>query len=310
MWFYLSEFSPIADVEKMKLSSVAIIVTAVQFAGGHQHTAVHDLMVVLVHADTKSPEGGGTVTNSVSMKLKRIKSGSFPMGSPVRESRSAAYPEHRVRIGNDFYIGVTEVTQGQWYAVMGTRPWSTRQFVEEGRDYPATWVSWNDAVSFCKRLSKKEGVTYRLPTEAEWEYACRGGTTTMYGFGDDESTLPDYAWFADNAYNINERYAHSVATKKPNTWGLYDMHGNVYEWCQDRFAEYESAPAVDPTGPQGGSYRVFRGGHWNSTAGQCQSSNRSRSLPTYRVINLGFRVVRVLPNQLAPLSSDKINRNR
>jgi formylglycine-generating enzyme required for sulfatase activity len=262
------------------------------------------LHVTLVQADTKPSPIGEIVTNSFGMKLKRIKSGSFPMGNPVKEAKAAAYPEHRVRIRNDFYIGVTEVTQDQWFEVMGTRPWRARQFVEEDRNFPATWISWNDAVSFCKRLSKKEGVTYRLPTEAEWEYACRGGTTTMYSFGDDESALRDYAWFADNAYFVNEKYAHSVATKKPNSWGLYDMHGNVYEWCQDRFGEYENSPTVDPSGPQAGSFRIFRGGHWNSTARQCQSSYRSRSLPTYRVTNLGFRVVRVLPTQPAPLSID------
>ena len=163
--------------------------------------------------------------------------------------------------------------------------------MKEGTDYAATYVSWEDATEFCKKLSVKEGKTYRLPTEAEWEYACRAGTTTKYGFGDDDSRLGDYAqnWAVGNAKN--EKYANAVGQKKPNAWGLYDMHGNVLEWCSDwhGYKYYGESPASDPTGLASGWLRVHRGGSWSNTPADCRSANRSVNSPGDRHDSLGFR---------------------
>lgn len=267
-----------------------------------------DFDIVEIPSEVSRPE----ITNSIGMKLKLIPAGDFLMGSArsrqelVRlfglDEDDAKYftveqPQHCVRITKPFYLGVTEVTQGQWEAVMGTgtRPWSGKTYMKEGSDYAASFVSWDEAVEFCKKLSSKEGVTYRLPTEAEWEYACRGGTTTVYHFGDDASGLGEYAWFDDNADAVGEEYAHRVGQKKANPLGLYDMHGNVCEWCDDRFDSdyYENSPTDDPTGPTTGSLRVSRGGGWLAGAWRCRSASRDRSSPGYRSLCGGFRVASV-----------------
>jgi len=246
------------------------------------------------------------VTNKIGMKLRLIPAGEFMMGSSrsaveiARQFDSKAeyyedeHPQHRVRISQPFYLGTTEVTQGQWQAVMGTRPWAGKSFVKEGRDYPATYVSWEDAVEFCRKLSDKEGVTYRLPTEAEWEYACRAGSRTMYSFGDDASQLGAYAWYDKNAWDVDERYAHIVGTKRANSWGLYDMHGNVYEWCSDWHDSdyYAGSPQTDPSGPASGSDRVYRGGSWFDFPHYCRSAYRYWFSPGVRSFLLGFRVLR------------------
>ncbi|MFW6170658.1 MAG: formylglycine-generating enzyme family protein [Planctomycetota bacterium] len=147
-------------------------------------------------------------------------------------------------------------------------------------------------MAFCEELSEKEGSSYRLPTEAEWEYACRGGTRSVYSFGDDDSGLGDYAWFRNNTYDVDEKHAHVVGQKKPNPWGLYDMHGNVWERCSDRYDKeyYSGSPGSDPTGPASGSDRVSRGGGWLRPAGYCRSASRSRSRPSGGSTSLGFRV--------------------
>ena len=200
-------------------------------------------------------------TNSIGMKLKLIPAGEFQMGDPAdEEDRDVGEHQHAVRVTKPFYLGRTEVTQDQWRAVMETRPWSDKVSVKEGPDYAASYVSWDAAREFCELLSKREGKTYRLPTEAEWEYSCRGGTTTAYHFGDNASRLGEYAWFDENAYDVDEQYAHRVGQKKANPFGLHDMHGNVYEWCSDWYGNYPSGSVTDPTGPSTASYRVFRGG--------------------------------------------------
>jgi len=170
-----------------------------------------------------------------------------------------------------FLICQTEATQAAWKKVMETEPWSGKDYVKEGDDYPATYLTWDDCVSFCKRTG------FRLPTEEEWKIACRAGTTTDYCFGDSESDLGDYAWFYDNTWDVDEKYAHQVGQKKPNAFGLYDMHGNVWEWCQDL---HES----------GSSLRVFRGGSWSHSAEYCRSADRSRRTPDRRYGRLGFRL--------------------
>ncbi|MFM7164493.1 MAG: formylglycine-generating enzyme family protein, partial [Planctomycetaceae bacterium] len=183
------------------------------------------------------------------------------------------------------------VTQGQWKKVMGTEPWKEGGYVQEGDDYPAVYVSCNDAVEFCTKLSSMEGKVYRLPTEAEWEYVCRRGTTTAFSFGNDEAELGKYAWFDGNAWDIDERYAHRVAQKLPNPFGLYDMHGNVREWCSDWYGDYPSTPLTDPRGPGSGSSRVLRGGSWYYVPDFVRCASRLDDTPEYRNGDLGFRVV-------------------
>jgi formylglycine-generating enzyme required for sulfatase activity len=154
-------------------------------------------------------------------------------------------------------------------------------------------MTWSEAVEFCLKLSEQEGVDYRLPTEAQWEYACRGGTTTAYSFGDDSKKLVEYAWYDDNS----DDKSHKVGKKNPNAWGLYDMHGNVWEWCQDWGAFYGPVKVViDPVGPIQGRGRVFRGGSFNGTARNARSANRDGSSPTYSNYGTnGIRVVRTYP---------------
>jgi formylglycine-generating enzyme required for sulfatase activity len=218
------------------------------------------------------------------------------MGSPESEAdRGDDETQHKVTISKAFYMQTTEVTAGQWKALMATEPWKGEK---KGPNYPATYVSWNDAVAYCKKLSEKEGKTYRLPTEAEWEYACRAGTETTWSFGNDEKELGDYAWYVKNAWGIDEKYAHQVELKKPNAFGLYDMHGNVYELCHDYYGEdyYKESPEKDPTGPESGSFRVLRGGSWGRSyvrftrsacrGGWCDAVRRNT--------HVGFRLVREL----------------
>ena len=202
-----------------------------------------------------------------------------------------------VTLTKPFELGKYEVTQGQWKSVMGTEPWDGKGDVQADKDCPATYVSWDDATEFCKKLTEierksgtlKAGEEYRLPTEAEWEYACRAGTETAFSFGDDESKLGEYAWFTGNTGS--EQYAHKVGTKKPNPWGLHDMHGNVWEWCSDWYDETRFY-GTDPVGLEEGSGRVFRGGSWWNGPDGCRSASRHYVVPSYRLYNLGFRVAR------------------
>jgi formylglycine-generating enzyme required for sulfatase activity len=170
---------------------------------------------------------------------------------------------------------------------MGTNP---SEFKGD-QQRPVERVSWEEAVEFCRRLSQKEGKTYALPTEAQSEYACRAGSTTRYCSGDDESSLGEYAWYEKNS----DKTTHPVGEKRPNAWGLYDMHGNVWEWCADWYdKEYHAgSPRNDPTGPSSGSYRVFRGGGWIYAAGNCCSASRNGNGPGYRDYDLGLRVLLV-----------------
>jgi len=248
-----------------------------------------------VAAEVLAPD---PITNTIGMKLNKIPAGTFMMGSPEsEEDREDAEFQHAVTITKPFYMQTTEVTQSQWKVVMGTEPWKDKPHVKEGPDYPATHVNWDEAVAYCEKLSAKEGKTYRLPTEAEWEYACRAGTQTAWSFGDDEKVLGDYAWSVENAAEIvSEQYAQQVGLKKPNAWGLYDMHGNVLEWCHDYHGEdyYQQSPTNDPTGPTRGSFRVLRGGSWYSIPYTTRSAYRSRDDAGCRHYMGGFRVVREL----------------
>jgi formylglycine-generating enzyme required for sulfatase activity len=204
------------------------------------------------------------------MQFALIPAGEFQMGS----TSGADYerPVHTVRISKPFYLGIHEVTQGHWEAVMGNNP---SQFKGDA-NRPIETVSWEEVQKFIDKLNTREGGTkYRLPTEAEWEYAARAGSTTAYSFGDDSSQLGKYAWFAGNVNNTT----HPVRKLQPNAWGLYDMHGNVWEWVQDWYGTYTAEPGTDPQGPTSGSARVIRGGSWNNGAGDCRSAYRLSSPP-------------------------------
>ena len=217
-----------------------------------------------------------SVTNSIGMELIELPAGKFTMGSPEDEKdREEAEAQVSVTLTKSFTLGKTEVTQGQWQSVMGTEPWTGQKNVQADKDCPATYVSWGDATEFCKRLTDLERAAgtlkadeeYHLPTEAQWERACRAGTETAFSFGDDESKLGEYAWFDGNAKKVAERYAHKVGLKKPNPWGLYDMHGNVWEWCSNWYGTLPGG--TDPVGPEEGSSRVGRGCSWWGNPGDC-----------------------------------------
>ena len=240
-----------------------------------------------------------TITNSIGMQLKLIPAGEFLMGSPETEPGRQPYEtQHRVRITRPFYLGIHTVTQSQWTSVMGSEPWVGEARFNIGTDYPATYVSHDDAVEFCSKLSSREGATYRLPTEAEWEYACRAGTKTAYSFGDTAGQLEQYAWFCENAFEVGEQYAHRIGEKLPNAFGLYDMHGNVWEWCSDWFGEYLGGTLDDLAGllVSSASHRVYRGGCWASFAEVCRSAYRGWLVPSSRSLDrFGFRVVMSAP---------------
>jgi formylglycine-generating enzyme required for sulfatase activity len=240
------------------------------------------------------------ITNSLGMKFNLIPPGEFAMGSPESEpGRYDDETQHLVKITKPFYLSVREVTQEQYEQVMG-KNLSFYSALGEGKDrvsgidtsqFPVEQVSWYDAVDFCRKLSNEEGVEYRLPTEAEWEYACRTGTTTAYSFRDDVSRLGEYAWYSGNSSST-----HPVGELKPNAWGLFDMHGNVFEWCQDWYGDYDSLKVVsDPTGPASGDLRVLRGGAFNIQPGVVRAANRSFYPPDDHDHNLGFRLVRPYP---------------
>lgn len=245
-------------------------------------------------------------TNSLNMEFVTIPAGTFMMGSPDSDSQARAFekPQHQVTISRAFQIGRHEVTQAQWQAVLGENPYerdrSNPYYKLPGMaeritrpDHPAT-VSWNDAQEFIAALNKREGGTrYRLPTEAEWEYAARAGTSTRYSFGDDERQLDRYAWHGGDFQTGGH---HPVGTKQPNPWGLHDVHGNVWEWVQDWYDAdyYARSPAVDPQGPQRGTRRVVRGGSWHATATSWRTAFRRDYEPDYRGISIGLRLVRTV----------------
>jgi formylglycine-generating enzyme required for sulfatase activity len=248
------------------------------------------------------------VTNSIGMKFRLLPAGTFVMGSKTSEKNSDDDErEHEVTISQPFYLGIYEVTQEQYLNVMKENPsdfqgenaegkipsekdpQTGRTIVEEKiipRDtskYPVEDVSWEEAFEFCKRLSalpdeQKAGRVYRLPREAEWEYACRAGTQTTYFFGDNDGPADLYAWYEKNSKSEYQKYEpwepHPVGTKKPNAWGIYDLCGNVSEWCFDSYGEYPAGPVTDPSGPGSGSSRVFRGGSFGAGSHKLRSADR------------------------------------
>ena len=255
--------------------------------------------------------------NSIGMKFVSIAPGEFTMGSP--DSEKGRFPnevQHKVKLTRGFTMGVTPVTQGQWRSVMGTTVAQQRDkgdpkaiLVGEGDALPMYYVSWDDAVEFCKRLGQTERRKYRLPTEAEWEYACRAGTQSAYG---GSGSLDEMGWYGDNSgdqridsvdmwnkdpANYFQRLVtqyncrpHPVGGKRPNAWGLYDMHGNVWQWCSDYYGNYPAGPTTDPTGPQQGTSRVLRGGAWDIRPAFGRAAFRHKHAPDSRNVFIGFRL--------------------
>jgi formylglycine-generating enzyme required for sulfatase activity len=195
-------------------------------------------------------------------------------------------PAHDVTLTNPYYVGKYEITQEQYQQIMGNNP---SRF--KGRDLPVETVSWDDAQEFCKKVSEKTGSVVRLPTDAEWERACRAGTKTTYYTGDAETDLDRAGWYDKNSKSAT----HPVGQKTPNAWGVHDMHGNVWEWCADWYEDYRAEAATDPQGPTEGRCRVLRGGSWDDSPGNCRSVRRLGFDPGYRSINFGFRVVWLVP---------------
>jgi formylglycine-generating enzyme required for sulfatase activity len=244
-----------------------------------------------------------TFTNSLEMKFVPIPEGSFMLGSP-RDEQGRYNDEtlHKVTITKPFYMQTTQVTQAQWEAIMEHNP---SRFNIQGDECPVEKVSWDDVQEFIEKLNKRENTDkYRLPTEAEWEYSCRAGSKTKFCFGDDEydegmvgmlfsklgarSELEEYAWYKKNSEDMTL----PVGQKKPNDWGLYDMHGNVCEWCRDIYADYPENHAVDPEGASEGNQYVLRGGSWDSNEDELRSADRRRDHPTTRKSRIGFRLAR------------------
>ena len=268
-------------------------VALVAFVGFGSHALATAQEAEEAGGKTKSPlkEYAVDLGGGVRLKMVLIPAGEFMMGSPDADKDASAdeKPRHRVRITKPFYLGKYLLTQEQWQAVMGSNPSRYK-----GSKNPVEQVSWDDSQIFLGKLNAKaggKGGKFGLPTEAQWEYACRAGSSTKYCFGDEESGLGEYGWYGANSDNK----PHPVGGKKPNAWGLYDVHGNVWEWCADWYdpSYYAISPKNDPLGPEAGSLHVNRGGAWSSGAGYCRSACRSGDLRGLHDGNLGFRVCRV-----------------
>jgi len=229
----------------------------------------------------------------VTMELALIPAGEFMMGGPNSEGirHPEEGPRHRVRITRPFYMGRHEVTQSQYERIMGVNPSHFR-----GADLPVEQVSWEEATDFCRRLSQRTGRTVRLPTEAEWEYACRAGTTTPFCYGgslgSEQANFNGESPYGDAPKGVSRKTTTPVGSFEPNAWGLYDMHGNLKEWCFDRWDEdyYKSSPEQDPTGPADGAFRVKRGGCWYDLGVMCRSAHRGVSGQICSNYYIGFRV--------------------
>ena len=241
---------------------------------------------------------GSVLFAQVPSGFVRINGGTFTMGRPANETGgNDERPQRQVTVSS-FYMGMYEVTQKEYQEVMGTNPSNFK-----GDNLPVEWVSWYDAVEYCNKRSLKEGLTpaytingedviwnrdangYRLPTEAEWEYACRAETTTVYNTGAVISNST--GWYISNSDNKT----HPVGEKPANAWGLYDMHGNVWEWCWDLYGNYSREAQIDPAGAPSGTDRVYRGGSWAFAARYLRSAQRNYNVPSYRRGNIGFRLV-------------------
>ena len=258
--------------------------------GGNSHSQI----------STATTSGSDFTENTfgINMKMKYVQGGSFMMGCTSEQGGDCDSDEKTLRrvTVSDYYIGVFEVTQGQWEKVMGTSVTQQRNKKDPssslrgtGSDYPMYYVSWEEAMAFCRELSRQTGKTYTLPTEAQWEYAARGGSQPDGSKYSGSYSVDAVAWYDGNSNSST----HPVGTKRPNALGLYDMSGNVWEWCLDWYGDYRDYDTENPTGASSGSYRVLRGGSWYDVARSCRISNRNYNSPGNRYNHNGFRVVLV-----------------
>lgn len=234
--------------------------------------------------------------SGATIAFSKLRVGDFMMGAPEANGMNDYTPNHMVSFSEGIWMGKYEITRAQWEAVMHTRPWQRGPAVPGEPDTPATNVSWDDAQRFISRLNAMNAGTFRLPTEAEWEYGCRAGSGAAYWFGADPAPdeLDANMWYYDNTASGPRPYPSPVGLKAPNRWGLYDMHGNVEEWCQDWYdaTYYAGSPQEDPPGPANGTQRVVRGGSWHCFAKDCTSYCRSKAYPNASGNTTGFRICR------------------
>lgn len=228
--------------------------------------------------------------------MVKIPGGSFLMGS--NDGEDDERPIHNVLLC-EFYLCKYEVTQGQWFELMGTRPWRGHDFVLETPDAPAVNVSWYDVRDFLRKLKKLSGEDFRLPSEAEWEYACRAGSTSKFFHGSLKLNLSKYAWYYDNAFKKDKMHAQEVGLLKPNKFELHDMLGNVYEWCNDWYRRnyYNKSPVQHPPGPIYGDSKAVRGGDWARTDYFLRASSRRYYSPHYKDVNVGFRLAKSIEKE-------------
>ena len=234
--------------------------------------------------DEKKASSPEEIVAQIEKDMIKVDSATFTMGATPDQGAEASHqekPAHKVTL-SPYSIGKTEVTQAQWNAVMGTNPSANK-----GNNYPVENVSWDDCQQFIAKLNQMTGKNYRLPTEAEWEFACRGGSKSTNGKYSGGDKVLDHAWFALN----KQGRTHEVATKEPNELGIYDMSGNVAEWCSDGFGMYTEEPQTNPTGVDTNDHRVFRGGNWHSQPKECRSAYRNCKLKDFKDAGLGFRLV-------------------
>jgi formylglycine-generating enzyme required for sulfatase activity len=236
-----------------------------------------------------------TLPGSVALDMIWIPAGAFTMGSPDTENDRQADegPQHDVTLTKGFWMGKYPVTKAQWSSLMGTKPWSGETYASALANTPAMSITWSNAQAFVAELNAYTGRSFHLPTEAQWEYACRAGTSTRYYWANDldYSLIGNYAWWYGNTVYKSENYAHLVGAKKPNAWGLYDMSGNVWQWCQDWYGSYTADAVNDPTGPASGANHVRRGGSWYDDAPECRSAARGYR-PSIALYGLGFRLAK------------------
>jgi formylglycine-generating enzyme required for sulfatase activity len=289
-----------------------VVVTAEDQGGKVLLRGEEKSITIRENQDTKggdiamTPVSPGSFTNDFEMTFNLIPAGTFMMGSPATElGRDDDEIRHEVTLTKSFYMQTTEVTQGQWQAVVGQNP---SRFRNCGSNCPVENVSWNDVQEFLTRINAQstDGYEYRLPTEAEWEYAARAGSDTAFYGGDitepegNDPILNTLAWYVENSDAIYEGCSEfysgrcvgpqPVRGKNPNNWGLFDMHGNVWEWCSDRYGDYPTGSVTDPQGPPSGGFRVLRDGCWNSYARNCRSAGRYGRIPDDRNNYGGFRL--------------------
>ncbi|WP_319506838.1 formylglycine-generating enzyme family protein [uncultured Methanolobus sp.] len=269
---------------KQVITILAVLLLAIAVTGCTSDDDGSDNKVSSSSADNGDP--GDEFANTIGVEFQLIEAGSFDMGT---SKYVYSQPIHEVRLDDPFYIGKYEVTQEQWESVMGSNPSSSK-----GDDHPVESVSWNDVQEFIDKLNELEGTTkYRLPTEAEWEYAARAGSTTLYSFGeideDEGPFLEDYAWYQENSY---ERI-HNVGEKLPNEWGLYDVHGNVWEYVQDSWVDNYGGASEDGSAVEkgSGSLRVARGGSYSSKENALYTAYRKKQDPRDGDSSTGFRLV-------------------